>query len=211
MNTISMHGYAARTVPGTSGIRSWRQAAPRGIAAFAAVAVVVAGAALGGCSGTMPAPVGLTAAPATSVVYNSAASFSVGVIPTRAPPVRIGDALGFTLSASATDYGHLYLLNASGGVLVLAENLPLAGGAQTMFPSPGGGFTFRASPPAGVERVLLLVTRQPFKGFAGGAAASGPVQLAERAHDFIVNLNAATGRLPKRGWSLAETRIEIVP
>ena len=158
----------------------------------------------------MPTPVGLTAAPATSVVYNSTAPFSVGVIPTQAPPIRIGDELGFTLAASETGYGHLYLLNASGAVLVLAENLPLAGGVQAMFPSPGAGFTFRASPPAGVERVLFLVTRQPFVGFGGGAAARGPIQLAVRAQDFIMDLNATTERLPNRGWALAETRIEIV-
>ena len=162
-----------------------------------------------GCAGTMPAPVGMTAAPEAAVVLNAAAPFSVGVIPERAPPVRIGDELGFTLSASASGYGHLYLLNASGAVLALVENLPVAEGAQTTFPAPGSGLTFRASPPAGVERVLLLVTRQPFQGFAG--AASGPVQLPIKAHAFVQSLNDATGRLPQQGWALTETRIEIVP
>ena len=89
------------------------------------------------------------------------------------------------------------------------ENLPVAGGAQTMFPAPGSSFTFRASPPAGVERVVFLMTRQPFQGFGG--EASGPVQIPVRAQDFIGNLNAATGQLPEQGWVLAETRVEIVP
>ena len=157
----------------------------------------------------MPAPIGQTAAPGMAVDYNAAAPFSVGIVPNRAPPVRIGDELGFTLSASATGYGHLYLLNASGAVLVLAENVPVAGGAQSVFPPPGGGFTFRASPPAGVERVLFLATRQPFKGFGGGAV--GPVQLPVKAHKFITDLNTATGQLPRQGWALTETRVEIVP
>ena len=175
----------------------------------AGLTAVVAAGLLGGCAGTMPAPVGLTAAPATAVVYNATAPFSVGVVPNRAPPVRIGDELGFILSASVTGYGHLYLLNASGAVLVLAENLPVADGVQTVFPAPGGGFTFRASPPAGVERVLFLVTRQPFQGFGSGANA--PVQLPKKAPDFVRGLNAATGVLPERGWAVTEARIEIVP
>ena len=174
------------------------------------VAIVAVAGAIAGCTGTMPSPVGMTAAPTASVVYNAAAPFSVGIVPDRAPPVRIGDELGFTLSSSEAGYGHLYLLTASGAVLVLAENMPLAAGAQTAFPQPDAGFRFRAQPPAGVERLLFLATRQPFAGFGGGAAAAGPVQVAVDAHAFVSRLNEATGRLPERSWALAETRIEIV-
>ena len=85
----------------------------------------------------------------------------------------------------------------------------MTGGAQAVLPVPGGGFIFQASPPAGVERVLFLVTRQPFAGFGGGAI--GPVQLPVKASEFVNNPNAATGNLPGQGWALAETRIEIVP
>ena len=166
--------------------------------------------ALAGCNTTMPAPAGLTAAPATVVAYNRDAAFSVGVVPDRAPPIRLGEALGFSLSSSAGGYGHLYLLNASGGVLALAENLPLAAKARTAFPPPGAGYIFRASPPAGIERVLFLATRQPFAGFASGAAKAGPVQLPARAQAFIERLNAATSALPSGGWALAEARVEIV-
>ena len=180
----------------------------RSISTVSVLVVAILG--MGGCvPGSPPAVKGLTAAPEASVRYNAEASFSVGIIPNRAPPVHIGDELGFTLSASQTGYGHLYLLNASGGVLVLAENLLVTGGAQTSFPTPGSGFTFRASPPAGVERVLFLMTRQPFKGFGGGA--SGPVQLPVQARDFIAELNTATGNLPDPGWVMAEIRVEIVP
>ena len=104
------------------------------------VAIVAVAGAIAGCAGTMPSPVGMTAAPTASVVYNSEAPFSIGIVPDRAPPVRIGDELGFTLSSSEAGYGHLYLLAASGAVLVLAENLPLAAGAQTAFPQPDAGF-----------------------------------------------------------------------
>ena len=203
-NTLGNESQIAGRRPGESGRpRPFQQA----VAAFSIVVVAILGA--GGCAGTMPAVQGMTAAPEMAVVLNDEAPFAVGIIPNRAPPLRIGDELGFMLSASETGYGHLYLLNASGGVLVLAENLTVAGGAQTMFPALGSTFTFRASPPAGVERVLFLMTRQPFRGFGGGA--SGPVQLPVQAKDFIENLNAATGQLPGQGWVLAETRVEIVP
>ncbi len=175
-----------------------------------AVLALAAAAALAGCNATMPAPSGLTAAPAVAVAYNREAAFSVGIVPDRAPPIRLGEPLGFSLSSSAAGYGHLYLLNASGGVLVLGENLPLAAGARTAFPPPGAGHVLRASPPAGVERVLFLATRQPFAGFAGGAADAGPVQLPVGAAAFIGRLNAATSALPKGGWALAEARVEIV-
>ena len=206
MKTNLGQGVVSRTIRKTSGshprwLRVDRLAA--GLAVAIAAAVL-----LGGCVATMPAPVGLTAAPQMAVVY-TATPFSVGVVPSRAPPVRIGDEIGFTLSASTSGYGHLYLLNASGAVLVLTENLPVTGSAQAVFPPPGGGFTFRASPPAGVERVLFLMTRQPFLGFGGGAI--GPVQLPVKAHEFVMDLNVATGKLPRQGWALAETRIEIVP
>ena len=138
-----------------------------GMRAAAPLALVAAALALAGCAATMPAPSGLTAAPAAAVVYNRDAAFSVGVVPDRAPPVRLGEALGFVLSSSADGYGHLYLLNASGGVVALAENLPLAADARTAFPPPGAGYVFRATPPAGIERVLFVATRQPFAGLRG--------------------------------------------
>ena len=166
--------------------------------------------AVAGCQATMPDPVGLTAAPEAAVSHNAAAAFAAGIAPDRAPPVVVGDAIGFRLSASTDGYGHLYLLNATDDVWVLAENLRLPAHAQRAFPPADGGFVLRATPPAGVDRVLLLVTRHPFAGFAGGAAAQGPVQLPVRAARFVADLNAATGGLREDAWVVAETRVEIV-
>ena len=80
---------------------------PAGALRLALVAAVAG--AIGACTHVMPSPVGMTAASTISVTYNSAAPFSVGIIPDRAPPVHIGDQLGFTLSSSDAGYGHLYL------------------------------------------------------------------------------------------------------
>ena len=195
-------------IPGHNNAYSRRAVAWRRV--WLGAAALLAALALTGCAGQMPAPVGLTAAPSTAVTYNAQAPFSVGVIPTKAPPVRFGDELGFRLSTSRNGYGHVYLLNASGAVLVLTQNLPLTDGVERVFPSLVEGFTFRASPPAGVERVLFLVTRQPFMGFVRGSASGMPVQLPMRAHDFIQELNAATALLPEQDWALVESRIEII-
>ena len=178
---------------------------------FGKAACVLLAAALAGCTGqSMPAPPGLTAAPGSSVIYNPEAPFSVGVIPTQAPPVRIGDKLGFRLNTSARGYGHLYLLNATGEVVVLTQNLPLAADAETVYPDPDAGVVLRASPPAGVERLLFLVTLQPFEGFGRVSAPDRPAQLAVRADAFIRDLNMATQQLPKSGWTVTESRVEIV-
>ena len=207
MNITTTRSIASGTIRRSSGACGWPWSFRPPVATRAALVAAILG--IGGCGATMPTLKGLTAAPELAVALNDEAPFSVGIIPNRAPPVRIGDELGFMLSASDTGYGHLYLLNASGGVLVLAENLLVAGGAQTVFPTPGSGFTFRASPPAGMERVVFLMTRQPFRGFGG--VASGPVQLPVQARDFIMELNEATGQLPEQGWVVTETRVEVVP
>ena len=220
--TTNRHRHGSRHRPSGSGAGDGPRSSRRSAATLAALvaALVIAVVGTNGCVTTMPplpvvhavlSAAGQAAVLGTerSVVHNDDAPFSVGIIPNRVPPVRIGDEVGFLLSASTTGYGHLYLISASGGVLVLAENLVVNDGGQTEFPAPESGFTLRASPPAGHERVLFLMTRQPFKGFGGGT--SGPVQLPLRENDFISDLNAATRLLPDSAWTLAETSVEVVP
>ena len=163
-----------------------------------------------GCVGTAQSPVGLTAAPSAVVDQNPDATIVAGIVPDRAPPVAIGDNIGLKLSASADAYGHLYLMNASGRVFVLVENLRLPANVQVRYPEDNAGQTLRAQPPAGVERVVLLVTRHRFAGFSQGAAASGPVQIAVGAREFVSDLNAATRQLPKEDWTIMETRLQII-
>ena len=155
-----------------SAIRS-RGHGPLGWAGALAAAVVLAGCA---ATDTMMPPGAdtPTASAPIAVAHNPTPPFSAGVVPTTPPPHRLGDEVGFTMTTNATGFGHLYLLNASGKVVALVENLPVAAGVASGFPSPGSGMKLRASPPAGTERVLFLVTRERFAGFSGGAAASAP-------------------------------------
>lgn len=152
------------------------------------------------------------AAPQVAVTENADPSFAVGVVPMMAPPVRIGTVLGFRLSSSLDGYGHLYVISATGDVTRLTENLPLEAGAQADYPPAGDAIQLRASPPEGIERLILLVTRQPFAGFANGQGqlASRPMALASTAESFLEEFNRATDTLPSSSWAVAEERVQIV-
>ena len=175
-----------------------------------AAAVGVLGLLAGGCvSSNHRPPVG---AEQVAVAVNDAPAFAVGVTPTMAPPVRVGTPVGFRMSSSEAGYGHLYLINADGGVTMLAENLLLTAGAQVDYPRAGDGIEIRAAPPAGIDRLILLVTRQPFVGFADnqGNTLTRPVALASTAEAFLRAFNRATGSLPEASWAVAETRVQVV-
>lgn len=178
----------------------------------AAAAVCAAGLVLlagSGCASNHRPPMG---APQVEVEENAEYAFAVGVTPTTAPPVAVGTPVGFRLSSNRDGYAHLYLIGSDNGVTALAENLPVAAGAQADWPPPGGGVTMRASAPAGIDRLILLVTRQPFVGLvdAAGQALPGPVGLAETAEAFLERFNGATARLPAASWAVAETRVQVV-
>ena len=162
-----------------------------------------------GCSSNPRPPMGAADA---ELEGNDAPAFAVGVTPTMAPPVAVGTAVGFRLSSSRDGYAHLYLLGSDGGATALAENLPVAAGAQADWPPPGGDVTIRASAPVGVDRLILLVTQQPFVGFAGaaGQGLARPVGLAETAEAFLERFNETTAGLPASSWAVAETRVQVV-
>ena len=189
----------------------WRRCAMRG-------ALVLAAAALAGCAGLggldppapVPAPAPTPAGAGAAVAANPAAPFAAGVGLTRPGPLRLGDTIGFVLTTTAAGYGHVYLLNASGTVVALGGNVPVAPDAPVLFPAPDAGFVLRASPPAGTNRVVLLVTAQPVAGLVGAPApGAAPVTLTVQGDAFIATLNAATARLAV-SWTVAEARVEVV-
>lgn len=160
--------------------------------------------------GMVPEPIPAAEQAASSaVIRNRYAGFSVSLVPTVPVPIRIGTNLGFRLSSSTAGYANLYLLDPVGEVWVLAENLPLAAGSLE-YPSSAQQFTLAAAQPVGFNRVILLVTRQPFAGFGGNATLTSPVSLALRANVFLPQLNRATGGLPRESWATDEIRVRIV-
>ena len=134
--------------------------------------------------------------------------FSVSLVPTAPVPIRIGTELGFQLSSSTAGYASLYLLDPVYAVQVLAENLALASGSLEYPSSPG--FILRAAPPVGFNRVILLVTRQPFRGFSGDETLTTPVPTALDGRIFVRQLNDETSNLPGPSWAADDVCLRIV-
>lgn len=172
--------------------------------AGALVALVIA---MGGCRSPAPPAAGGLPVPVSP-------SFTVGLEPTTAVPARIGEPVGLRLSSSVAGYGHLYLINVDGSVMALGGNLPLVPGVATAYPRLGDGFELRASPPAGVERLILLVTLQPFPGFGGpgGLPSTVPAPLAEAGGSdaFLNRFAHAVRALPAGSWATAEAFVQVV-
>ena len=134
--------------------------------------------------------------------------FSVSLVPTVPVPIRLDTMLGFRLSSSTAGYGSLYVIDPLYRVQVLAENLPVAAGSLE-YPS-SQGFTLRAAQPVGFNRAIMLVTRQPFRGFASDATVTTPVELAIDGRNFVRQLNGATSALPRLSWAADEVCLRVV-
>ena len=139
-------------------------------------------------------------------------AFDVALEPTVSLPVQVGAAVGLRFTSSVGGFGHLYLINADGSVVSLAENWALTPGVAATFPGPG--VELRASPPPGRERIILLVTVQPF---AGPAASAGqplrrPVQLAAvgGADAFLTEFARTMNGLSAGSWAATETYVQVV-
>lgn len=179
---------------------------------FRIFSVIIAVSIVAGCQTTpQTSDDNFVAASHSTINGNSQAPFSIGVVPLTAPPIVLGSKLRFQMSTSSTGYGHLYLINASGNVLVLAENMIMKSGQKKVYPNPKDHISLRANPPAGTERVILLVTRQPLMGFnqKEGQTTTRPVALAITAGDFIRKFNQKTAQLPSSQWSVTEIRVRI--
>ena len=144
----------------------------------------------------------------STLLRNRYAGFSVSLVPAVPVPIRMGTSLVFRLSAGTAGYVNLYLIDPVGEVWVLAENLPVAAGSLT-YPSSEQSFTLVADEPVGFNRVVLLVTRQPFAGFGGSATLTRPVSLAVGGDSFLLQLNRATARLPRASWAADELRVRV--
>lgn len=185
--------------------RSRRQRLGSRPATALAVTLAVVAAA-GGCRSGSPLAAG------GPLPGGGAPAFAVSIEPTVVSPVPMGAPVGLRFASSVAGFGHLYLMNTDGSVVGLAENLALAPGVSAYFPRPGDGVELRASPPAGVERLILLVTLQRFAGPAGSAGQplTRPVPLVGEAGEFLNGFAQAVDALPAGSWAAAETYVEVV-
>ena len=136
--------------------------------------------------------------------------FAISLVPSVPVPIRLGTNLGFNVSSSTAGYYSLYLIDPVGEVWVLAENMPLPAGSVTYPSPPAQNFTLAAAEPLGVNRVILLVTRDPFGGFSGNATMTRAVSLAIRGGAFVSQLNAVLATLPTSDWATDEITVRVV-
>ena len=136
--------------------------------------------------------------------------FAISLVPSVPVPIRLGTNLGFNVSSSTAGYYSLYLIDPAADVWVLAENMPLPAGSVTYPSPPAQNFTLTAAEPLGVNRVILLVTRDPINGFSGDNTLSSAVSLAIRGNAFVARLNGTTRTLPPSDWAIDEIRVSIV-
>lgn len=199
------------------------EAAPSRAGASAAMLLVVV-ALLAGCQPAPPAIVaipigaegvgvpGLPAAPLPPLEVNAPPGFVLALVPSAPTPLPLGQALRVRLSSSLGGFAQLYLFQSGGQVVLLAENLPLPPGEQLVVPRPSDGFMLQARPPAGVERFVLLVTRQPYAGFgaAPGVTVTRPMVLNATAETVIGQINLRARALPRDAWASTELRIQTI-
>ena len=167
----------------------------------------------GACSGAREQTVAMPVAPvqAQQAPAPVQASFSVSLVPTVPLPIRVGTNLGFNVSANTAGYASLYLIDPAGQVTVLGENMVVSAALDLVYPSPADGFTLAAAQPVGYNRVILLVTRQPFvNGFSGFDTLTTPVSLALSAGEFRRELNRRTAARPRTSWALDEIQVRVV-
>lgn len=143
---------------------------------------------------------------------NPGAGFAAAVLPLGDQPVRAGQLFSFQISTGLAGFGHLYLLTNTGEVIALGENLQLGGGVRFRYPPDGAASVLRAKPPAGVDRVVLVVTRQPFAGLVGrnGRRFHDPVAILETHQDFLDRMRRTLSALPPSDWAVAESLVEVV-
>ena len=148
-------------------------------------------------------------APAPTLFVPGEQPFDISLVPAVPVPIRLGTDLGFRVSTGSAGYASLYLINPEDEVWVLAENMPVAAG-NVDYPTQAQGFTLTAAEPLGVNRVILLVTREPFDGFSGGNTLTTVVGLAIRGDAFVGRLNGTTRSLQPSEWAIDEIAVSIV-
>ena len=136
--------------------------------------------------------------------------FAISLVPAVPVPIRLGTELGFNVSSSTAGYYSLYLIDPVDEVWVLAENMPLPAGSVTYPSPPAQNFTITAAEPLGVNRVIVLVTRDPISGFSGDNTLSSAVSLAIRGDTFVTRLNSTTRALRPSEWAIDEITVSIV-
>lgn len=139
---------------------------------------------------------------------NSATPVNVSLTPIGAALVSVGSPVRFRASSSHAGFGHLYITNKSGKVVLLMENVRLK--ARQPIELPKSGLVLRAMPPAGDNTVLFLATRDRLTGFAGGAMTTTPTDIQVSGDGLINELTAKLSSRPRERWGFTTATIRVV-
>ncbi len=131
----------------------------------------------------------------------------VSLIPVGSSVLPVGTPVGFKLMSSAAGYAHLYVLDASGKSQIWLENVPIRSRQPLVYPRQG--LVVRASPPAGDDTLIFVVSRQPIGGFGGAARTETPADAQISAAAFRGALSARMAALPRGDWVFTETRVRV--
>lgn len=121
--------------------------------------------------------------------------------------IAIGTPIRFQARSNLSGYGHVYIVNTSGSVVLLAENLRLK--ANVPVDLPRAGLTIRASAPTGSNEVIFLATREPLAGFGGGQSVTSPVELQMPGTTLQQELKARLAGAPAQNWSFSRLKIRV--
>lgn len=141
------------------------------------------------------------------VIYEEDGPVMVSMTPT-ASVVRIGTPIGFRLTSSRSGFGHLYILQPSGKVQLLFENVPVLANVPLRYPR--NGTVVRATPPAGDTTLIFVTTLTRIDGFAGRQTTRTPFDLQVTAGGFRDQLAARTSRLPREAWGFTDLNVRVL-
>jgi hypothetical protein len=138
--------------------------------------------------------------------------FAVSLIPVGSSVLVYGQTVGFRIATTRGGFAHLYSIDPVGQVRVWAENMPVSSDAAVFYPRPADNLTIRAGPPAGEERVILMVTEHVIAGFAGrkNQATTVPAVLPYDAARFRRELDAVLAAPANGVAAKAEIVMRIV-
>lgn len=121
--------------------------------------------------------------------------------------VPVGTPIRFRITSNRSGFGHLYIVNTSGKVLMLVENIPLK--ANRPHDLPRGGVVLRAAPPVGDNQILFLVTRDRLAGFANGATSTTPADVQVTPDGLVSVLKARLADWPRERWAYTDLVIRV--
>lgn len=121
--------------------------------------------------------------------------------------LSIGAPIRFQVRANQSGYGHVYIVNTSGSVVLLAENVRLK--ANVPVDVPRAGLTIRASAPAGTSEVLFLATRDMFNGFSGGQTTTTPSELQTSGPTLQQELQGRLSAASRHRWDMARIKVRV--